>query len=94
MAPKLTLVRRLQRPMLVLNQKQPLTGPGPAEHRCPSLSLRPVVHRNTSFRSLSKTVFTKKFEELASSYHARGKGLPATVGHAGPGSQSEAVAKF
>lgn len=32
--------------------------------------------------------------ELSSSYHARGKGLPATVGHMPPSSQSEAVLKF
>lgn len=33
-------------------------------------------------------------QELASSYHARGKGLPATVGHVASGGQSERVSKF
>lgn len=60
----------------------------------------PMAHwnRNTSFRNKTIPMFTKKVwmsqKSCPPSYHARGKGLPATVGHVCPRSQSEPTLEF
>lgn len=71
--------------------------PGPVLYRYPSLSSRWFTHTEIRLSTLGPNQCLQKVrmsKERISSYHARGKALPATVDHVATDGQSGSVSKF